>query len=125
VVTFVITLVATSLIIVIITRMYFKRQIKKIASTKNTNTQDNSQFVLMNRLGIKMDSTPAYGMTDMDSITKETDSAYAMMDRDVITKETDPAYAGDAITKATDPANDMIDKDTITIETDPACLVAK
>ena len=72
VVTFVITLVVTVVITYIITNLYYQHQIKKIAS-ENTNTQDNSQFMLMD-WGIKMDNNP-------------------VMDRDAIKIDTNPAYA--------------------------------
>ena len=60
--TFVITLVVTSLISVIITRMYYKHQLAAGKNSKNANTLDNSQFILMNQ-DVKMDANPAYAVS--------------------------------------------------------------
>ena len=80
VVTFFITLVVTALISVFLTRMYYKRQLNKTATTKNSkdaSTQDNSQFILTGR-DIKMDSNPAYAMMEKDTIKMDTNPAYAV-----------------------------------------------
>ncbi|XP_065915415.1 receptor-type tyrosine-protein phosphatase eta-like isoform X2 [Dysidea avara] len=80
VVTFIITLVVTTLISVIITRMCYKRQLKKIVRTNNNNnsaTQDNSRFVLMGR-DVKMDTNPSYAIMNKDAIKMDTNPAYAV-----------------------------------------------
>ena len=78
VVTLVITLVVTSLISIFITRMYYQRQIKELASTNNViNTKENSQFVQMGQ-DIKMDSNPAYAVMERDTIKMDSNPAYAV-----------------------------------------------
>ena len=80
VVTFIITLVVTAVMTYVITRMYYKRQLEKISrrnNNKNSDTQDNSQFVLMGR-DVKMDTNPSYAIMDKDAIKMDTNPAYAV-----------------------------------------------
>ena len=80
VVTFIITLFITAVMTYVITRMYYKRQLEKIGrrnNSKNSDTQDNSQFVLMGR-DVKMDTNPSYAIMDKDTIKMDTNPAYAV-----------------------------------------------
>ena len=77
VVTFIITLVVTVVIMSIITKLYYQRQTKKIVMTKSTNTQGNSQFVIMDQ-DVKMDSNPAYAVMEKHTIKMDTNPAYAI-----------------------------------------------
>ena len=61
----------------IITKLCYQRHTKKIVVTESTNTQGNSQFVIMDQ-DIKMDSNPAYAVMEKDIIEMDTNPAYVV-----------------------------------------------